>query len=138
MARTGARQTPAELGQSDRGRRRRAGAKASSAPKAPTAALDRHRGIDVPGIRVPGFARTIRDGIDGLDRSVGFAHLRDGAYTSAVEAGADLTRAKLLAGHRVGISDAYVKPDPLMVAGACLAIERHYFGGSAKPTRKGA
>ena len=72
--------------------------------------------------------RTIRDGIEGFDRSVEFAHLRDGAYTAAIEGGADLMHSKLLAGHRVGISDAYVKRNPLMVADACDAIERHYFG----------
>lgn len=48
------------------------------------------------------------------------------AYTLAVEAGGDLTHAKLLAGHRVGISDAYVKRNPSIVADACEAIERHY------------
>lgn len=53
--------------------------------------------------------------------------IRDGAYTSAVEAGVELDRVKLLAGHSTGISDAYVKRRPKMVAEACEAIQVAYF-----------
>ncbi len=60
--------------------------------------------------------------------SVEFAHIRDGAYTAAVEAGVDAMQASLLAGHRTGIKDAYVKRGPKMVTQACEAIERAYFG----------
>lgn len=62
-----------------------------------------------------------------LPVTVEFAHIRDGAETAAIEGGADLTAAKLLAGHRTGISDHYVRRNPKMVADACEAIERHYF-----------
>jgi integrase len=64
----------------------------------------------------------------GLPESVEFAHIRDGAYTAAIEAGADLTHAKLLAGHSVGISDSYLRRNPTMVADCCMAIERQFFG----------
>ena len=71
--------------------------------------------------------RIIRDGIERLGRSVEFAHLRIGAYTSPIATGVDPTHAKLLAGNRVGISDAYVRRNPRMVADACEAIEQQYF-----------
>ncbi len=64
----------------------------------------------------------------GLDESVTFDMIRDGAYTAAIRGGADVNQAKMLAGHSVGISDCYLKRDPHMVAGACAAIERAYFG----------
>lgn len=66
----------------------------------------------------------------GMPETIQFAHIRDGAETAAIEGGADLTQAKLLAGHRVGISDHYVRRNPKMVADACEAIERHYWGGN--------
>jgi integrase len=59
---------------------------------------------------------------------VQFAQIRDGAYTAAVEAGVDLNVCRLLAGHATGISDAYVKRRPAMVAVACEAVRRAYFG----------
>lgn len=52
------------------------------------------------------------------------SHLRDGAYTNAIA----LDTCKLLAGHSTGISDHYVKRNPQMVAEACAAIEKAYFG----------
>jgi integrase len=76
----------------------------------------------------------------GVDQDVVFSMIRDGAYSAAVEGGADLTHAKLLAGHAIGgMSDYYVRRNPRMVADACAAIERHYFppkpeGNNAKPT----
>ena len=56
-----------------------------------------------------------------------FDTIRDGAYTAAIEAGADLTQAKLLAGHKVGMLDHYIRRNPKMVADCCSAIEAHYF-----------
>ncbi len=62
---------------------------------------------------------------------VEFQHIRDGAYTAAVEHGATEAHAKILAGHRIqGMSDAYIKRRPRMVEDACAAIEQHYFGGT--------
>lgn len=58
---------------------------------------------------------------------VEFNHLRDGAYSAAIDGGADLLHAKLLAGHATGISDHYVKRNPRMVADACEAVYRAYF-----------
>jgi len=63
-----------------------------------------------------------------LPDSIEFAHIRDGAYTAAVEGGADVNNAKMLAGHRVGIADHYLKRNPRMVADACHTIEEAYFG----------
>jgi len=59
-----------------------------------------------------------------------FAQLRDGAYTAAVESGVELNVCRLLAGHATGISDHYVKRRPQMVAAACAAVERAYFGNT--------
>ena len=63
----------------------------------------------------------------GVNDSVKAEHLRDGAYTAAVESGADLNLAKLLAGHETGISDYYVRRRPAMVAKVVAAIEHAYF-----------
>jgi hypothetical protein len=60
-------------------------------------------------------------------KDVQFAQIRDGAYTSAVEAGVELDVCRLLAGHATGISDHYVKRRPQMVDAACSAIEKAYF-----------
>lgn len=54
-------------------------------------------------------------------------HIRDGAYTAAIQGGASPETARLLAGHRTGIADHYVKRNASMVKGACEAVERHYF-----------
>lgn len=62
--------------------------------------------------------------IDDVD----FSMIRDGAYSAAVDGGADLTHAKLLAGHSVGISDYYLRRAPQQVSDACAAIEQAYFG----------
>lgn len=59
--------------------------------------------------------------------NVEFQHIRDGAYTASVENGADFAHAQILAGHKTGMSDRYVKRNPMMVADVCEAIERHYF-----------
>jgi hypothetical protein len=66
----------------------------------------------------------------GIGVDVQFAHIRDGAYTAAVEAGTDIDLCRLLAGHAMGISDHYVQRRPKMVAGVCEAIERAYFGSA--------
>jgi integrase len=52
--------------------------------------------------------------------------LRDGAYTSAVEANVTSNLCQLLVGHRSGLQDNYVKRKPTMVAPACLAIAKCY------------
>lgn len=65
----------------------------------------------------------------GLDDSVTFDMIRDGSYSAAYDGGASMDQARMLAGHRVsGMSDHYVKRNPKMVADACTAIERAYFG----------
>ena len=64
----------------------------------------------------------------GLDDSVKCEDCRDGAYTAAIESGADLQKAKLLAGHSTGISDHYAKRRPAMVSDTVCAIEAAYFG----------
>lgn len=71
--------------------------------------------------------RHIRERAD-VAEAVKAEHCRDGAYTAAIESGAELETVKLLAGHATGISDHYVARKPTMVAEACAAIERHYFG----------
>ena len=70
--------------------------------------------------------RFLRDKTDLAD--IELAHVRDGAYTAAIEGGASETIAKILAGHSIsGMSDAYIKRNPRMVAEAVEAIEKHYF-----------
>jgi len=72
--------------------------------------------------------RFFRDKTD-LDHALNLAHIRDGAYSAAIEGGATETIAKILAGHKIsGMSDAYIKRNPKMVAEACIAIEKHFFG----------
>lgn len=61
---------------------------------------------------------------------VEFAQIRHGAETAAIEGGAEVTHAKLLAGHAIsGMTDKYVKRNPKMVADACETIRAHYFDG---------
>jgi integrase len=62
-----------------------------------------------------------------ISADVKFSHIRDGAYTAAIEGGADLLHAKLLGGHETGISDSYIRRNPMMVMDACAAVEAHYF-----------
>jgi len=64
----------------------------------------------------------------GLADEVTFDRVRDGNYSAAIEGGADLTEAKLIAGHACGIPDHYIKHAPKMVAKASAAIEVFYFG----------
>ncbi len=72
-----------------------------------------------------------------VDDSVELAHIRDGAYTAAIQGGATETITKILAGHKIkGMSDAYIKRNPLMVADACKAIEKHYFSRSKSNPKK--
>ncbi len=74
-----------------------------------------------------------RDAI-GLPSSVQFADLRDGAFTAAFNAdGVEEKHAKVLAGHKTGMADYYVKRNPRMVAAASEAIERYYFPESVQP-----
>lgn len=63
-----------------------------------------------------------------VDKSVKFADVRDGSYTAAAEAkGVQFEHARILAGHRTGMSDHYLKRNPKIVAEACAAVERAYF-----------
>jgi integrase len=77
-------------------------------------------------------ANTIGKAFDKLRDAQGlphvtFSHIRDGAYTAAVEGqGVQYEHARVLAGHRIGMSDHYIKRNPRLVAGACEAIRRHY------------
>lgn len=64
----------------------------------------------------------------GLGRDVRFDGIRDGAYTAAIDGGATIDEARMLAGHKVGIADHYLLRKPSLVAAACAAIEAHYFG----------
>ncbi len=73
-----------------------------------------------------GFARLRKAA--GLPDGVKVSDIRDGAYTAAIEGGADAHHAMLLAGHATGMKDAYVRRNPKMVADACAAIEQAYFG----------
>ncbi|MEM9415860.1 MAG: tyrosine-type recombinase/integrase [Planctomycetota bacterium] len=68
----------------------------------------------------------------GIDHSVKCADFRDGAYTAAIDSGADLTQTKLLAGHATGISDHYTMRKPMMVRNAIMGIYRAYFGENAQ------
>lgn len=64
----------------------------------------------------------------GVPTAVVFSSIRDGGYTAAVEHGASVDQARLLAGHRIpGVTDYYLKRNPRMVNEACTAIEKHYF-----------
>jgi integrase len=61
--------------------------------------------------------------------TVKVSHVRDGAYTAACEGqGVQYEHVRILAGHRSGMSDHYVKRRPKIVEDACAAIERAYFG----------
>ena len=64
----------------------------------------------------------------GVKASVKSEDFRDGAYTAAIDSGAELITAQLLAGHATGIADHYVMRKPTMVGEVCEAIERVYFG----------
>lgn len=71
--------------------------------------------------------RSLREAAKLCD-DVKFADVRDGAYTAAAEAkGVQFEHARILAGHRTGMSDHYVRRRPTIVAEACAAIERAYF-----------
>jgi integrase len=59
------------------------------------------------------------------------AQLRDGALTAAASANVNKQLCDVLAGHRSGISDHYVKRNPKMVAPACEAIRQVYLKESA-------
>jgi integrase len=60
---------------------------------------------------------------------VRFDQIRDGAYSAAIARGADITTAKILAGHAIGgEADKYVKRDADRIKQATTAIEKHYFG----------
>lgn len=64
----------------------------------------------------------------GVAKTVQLADCRDGAFTEAASGeGVDFRHAQVLAGHRSGISDAYVRRAPKMVTKACEAVERAYF-----------
>lgn len=62
----------------------------------------------------------------GVAKSVKCADIRDGAYTTAVESGAEIAVCRALAGHSCGMADHYVMRRPQMVAPACAAIAKAY------------
>lgn len=53
---------------------------------------------------------------------VKFCHLRDGAYTAAIQGNVEFQQAQMLAGHRVGIADHYILRRPDLVKDACEAF----------------
>jgi integrase len=62
-----------------------------------------------------------------LDKAVQLADLRDGAFTEAVQGqGVQFNHAQILAGHRSGMADHYVRRNPKMVAEACEAVRKAY------------
>lgn len=63
-----------------------------------------------------------------VDKAVTFDNIRDGTQSAAIQGGAQEIQVSMILGHKVGIADAYLKRNPLMVADACQAIERQYFG----------
>jgi hypothetical protein len=79
------------------------------------------------------MASNIADAFHALTRQVGlpdtvlFERIHDGAFTVAIEAGADAIQAKILTGRKVGIADPYLKRYPRMVRKACRAVEKRYF-----------
>jgi integrase len=73
-----------------------------------------------------GFAK-LREAAN-LPARVKFSDIRDGAYTAAVQ-GKDIQfeHARILGGHRTGMTDHYIKRNASMVTACCQAIEAHYF-----------
>lgn len=93
-------------------------------------------------IKVCGAFRRFADlvaaaGLETVDESgkktrlVTPSQLRDGALTAAASANVNSQICSLLAGHRSGIADHYVKRHPKMVAPACEAVYNHYFRDEA-------
>jgi integrase len=62
-----------------------------------------------------------------ISSKVTSSHLRDGAATAMVQAGVSERLLAIAMGHRSGISDHYVKRNPMMVAPACKAVHDLYF-----------
>jgi integrase len=71
--------------------------------------------------------RTLRTAAN-VSTEVKFNWIRDGAYTAAVDSGIEFQHAQILGGHRTGMGDHYLKRKPKIVADACDAVERAYFG----------
>jgi len=65
----------------------------------------------------------------GLSESVKFSDIRDGAYVAAVN-GKDvpLEQARILGGRMTDVRDRDIQRNPRIVADACAAVEKHYFG----------
>ena len=78
--------------------------------------------------KINDFADTLRVKA-GVDSSVTWAQIRDGAYTAAAHApGVDEKFARLLAGHKAaGLQDKYVRRNPEIVKPACDAVYEAYF-----------
>jgi integrase len=68
-----------------------------------------------------------RRGEAGLPENVRADMIRDGSYSAAIRGCTNPAHAEILAGHRCGEKDAYVRRDPQMVAQVCEAVERAYF-----------
>ena len=66
----------------------------------------------------------------GFGKDVVFSMLRDAGFSTACSVG-DIDRAKMLAGHKLpGVSDFYLKRNVGLVADACTAIHKEFFGKS--------
>lgn len=78
---------------------------------------------------VKGAEKRFRVLRERADLKVTSSQLRDGAATAMAEANVTEKLCAILLGHRSGISDHYVKRNAKMVASACEAIYRKYFGG---------
>jgi integrase len=77
----------------------------------------------------------------GVRGDIKISDIRDGAYSAAVESRCDANLCNILAGHRCGMSDHYVKRRPSIVKPACEGVERYYFkprrGDGTKAGRSG-
>ena len=60
----------------------------------------------------------------GLPKELTFGTIRDASYTVACRASLD--QARMLAGHRAGIADHYLRRKPDLVADACAAIAQEF------------
>lgn len=89
-------------------------------------------GLLIRSVRGSGFTYDgFRDAFNRLKASaklpdVTFDQIRDGAYTAACQTGIDERDAKILAGHRCGLSDSYVMRNPQRTQAAVDTIRRYY------------
>ena len=94
--------------------------------------------------KTPYSAETMMQWFQSLRETAGvphvqFSHIRDGAYTAAVNSPDTTEKAcKLLAGHSCGESDAYARRNAEGVRKAVEAIDRAYFGPIAPKLARNA